>query len=174
MHYSARAIQDYRRRRQLRNVPQHSRLQCTIHRIKMYSASPPETRRSYGGLVRSRCTDGGRARRSPAFGDEGGRGSVPIHTRRFLVDRGLQLLRGGIRPQEGLPAVVSTKAGFRGVGGRGKIDGDGISRKRSARDRVRGKIFSYRKSREPQQVPSGPRAIIVANDFDSHILSGRL
>ena len=74
------------------------------------------------------------------------------------------MVRGGIRPQ----------AGIRGVGGRGKIDRDGISGKRPARDRFRGKKFSDREAREPQQMPRGPRAIIFANDLDSHILSGRL
>ena len=72
------------------------------------------------------------------------------------------MVRGGIRPQEGV----------RGVMGRGEIDGDGVAGQRSAGHRVGGKKFRHRKSRKPQQVPSRARAIIFANDFDSHVLSG--
>ena len=67
-------------------------------------------------------------------------------------------MRGTIRPQEGV----------RGLSGRGKIDGDGVAGVRPVHDRVRGKKFSHRKSREPQKMPRGPRAIVVANNFDSH------
>jgi hypothetical protein len=73
------------------------------------------------------------------------------------------MVRGGIRPEEG----------FRGVRGRGKIDGDGVAGQRSAGDRVGRKKFGDREAGEPQQVPSGTRAIVVANDFDSHVLVGR-
>ena len=73
------------------------------------------------------------------------------------------MVRGGIRPE----------GGVRGVRGRGKIDGDGVAGKRSAGNRVRGKKFRHRKPREPQQMPRRARAIVFANDFDSHVLSGR-
>jgi hypothetical protein len=52
--------------------------------------------------------------------------------------------------------------------GRGKFDGDGIAGKWSTGSRVSGKKFRYRETREPQQMPSGARAIVIANDFDSH------
>jgi len=58
--------------------------------------------------------------------------------------------------------------------GRGKIDGDGIAGKRSTGNRVSGKKFGDRKAREPQQMPRRSRAIIFANDFDSHVFSGRI
>ena len=67
-------------------------------------------------------------------------------------------MRGVIRPEEGV----------RGVRGRGKIDGDSEAGMRSRRDRVGRKKFRYRETRETHQVPSGARAIVVANDFDSH------
>jgi hypothetical protein len=59
------------------------------------------------------------------------------------------------------------------VVGRGKIDGDGVAGKRSAGHGVSGQKFRYRKAREPQQVPRRARAIVFANYFDSHVLSGR-
>ena len=65
------------------------------------------------------------------------------------------------------------EVGVRGVRGRGKIDGDGIARMRSLRDRVGRKKFRYRKAREPHQVPRGARAVVVANDFDSHVVGDR-
>jgi hypothetical protein len=59
------------------------------------------------------------------------------------------------------------------VRGRGKIDGDGVARVWSTGDRVSGKKLGYRETRDPQQMPSGARAIIVANDFDSHGVGDR-
>jgi hypothetical protein len=41
------------------------------------------------------------------------------------------------------------------------------------RDRFVGKKFSHRKSREPQEMPRGARAIVVANNFDSHVFVGQ-
>ena len=72
------------------------------------------------------------------------------------------MVRGGIRPEEGV----------RGVMGRGKIDGDGVPGEWSARDRVSRKKFSHRETRKPQQMPRSARAIVVANNFDSHGFSG--
>jgi len=45
---------------------------------------------------------------------------------------------------------------------------------RSLGDRVGRKKFRYRETRKPHQVASGARAIVVANDFDSHVLSGQI
>ena len=73
-------------------------------------------------------------------------------------------MRGGIRPE----------VGVRGVRGRGKIDGDNVAGEWSTGDSIGRKKFSYREAGEPQQVPSGARAIVIANDFDSHVLSGRV
>ena len=56
----------------------------------------------------------------------------------------------------------------RGLRGRGEINGDGIAGVWPVRDRVAGKKFRDRKSRETQEMPRGARAIVVANDFDSH------
>jgi len=58
--------------------------------------------------------------------------------------------------------------------GRGKIDGDGVASEWSAGDRVSRKIFSHRETREPQQMPRSARAIVVTNNFDSHVLSDRI
>jgi hypothetical protein len=71
------------------------------------------------------------------------------------------MLRGGIRPEEGI----------RGVLGRGKIDGDGVPGKRPRSHRIARQRFRYRKPRQPQQMPRRPRAIILAINFDSHVLS---
>ncbi len=68
------------------------------------------------------------------------------------------MVRGRIRP----------KAGVRGKRGRGKIDGNRIARVRPRSHRIHRQKFRNRKSREPQQVPRGPRTIVIANDFDSH------
>jgi hypothetical protein len=69
--------------------------------------------------------------------------------------------------------VIRPKAGVRGVWGRGKFDGDGVARMGSLRDRISGQEFRDRKSREPHQVPRGARAIVVANNFDSHVVECR-
>ena len=74
------------------------------------------------------------------------------------------MVRGGIRPE----------VGVRGVRGRGKIDRDRIAGKWSAGDRVCGKKFGYGEPSEPQQMPGSARTIVVANDFDSHVFSGRI
>ena len=71
--------------------------------------------------------------------------------------------RGRVRPE----------VGVRGVKGRGKIDGDGIAGQRSANNGVGRKKLRYREARKPQQMPRGPRAIIFANDFDSHSVGRR-
>ena len=52
--------------------------------------------------------------------------------------------------------------------GRGKIDRDSETGEWSSGNRVGGKEFRHRKTRDPQQMPSSPRAIVIANDFDSH------
>ena len=58
--------------------------------------------------------------------------------------------------------------------GRGKIDGNGVPGKRPAGNRVRRQKFRNRKPAQPQQMPSRPRAIVIANNFDSHFKWGRL
>ena len=60
--------------------------------------------------------------------------------------------------------------GVRGVRGRGKLDGDGVAGMRPFRDRIAGKKFRHRETRKAHQVPRGARAVVVANDFDSHRL----
>ena len=62
----------------------------------------------------------------------------------------------------GIPAAV------RGVVGRGKLDGDGVAGKGAAGPRVGGKKISDRKARQAQQVPRGARAVVLANNLDSH------
>jgi hypothetical protein len=52
--------------------------------------------------------------------------------------------------------------------GRGKIDGDGVAGQRPAYNRVSRKKFSDREPGQPQKMPRGARAIVVANNFDSH------
>ncbi len=54
------------------------------------------------------------------------------------------------------------------MSGRGKIDGDRVAGMRSARNSLRRQKFRNRKSAEPQQMPRSPRAIVIANNFDSH------
>jgi len=73
------------------------------------------------------------------------------------------MVRGMVRPE----------VGVRGVRGRGKVDRYGIAGMRSLRDRIGGKKFRDRETREPHQVPSGASAIVVANDFDSHVFECR-
>ncbi len=73
------------------------------------------------------------------------------------------MVRGRVRPE----------VGVRGVRGRGKIDGDGIAGQRSANDRVGRKKFRNREARKPQQMPRSPRAIVFANNFDSHSVGRR-
>ncbi len=58
--------------------------------------------------------------------------------------------------------------------GRGKINRNGVPGEWSASNRIRRQIFRYRESREPQQLPRSPRAIVVANNLDSHIFPDRL
>ena len=72
-------------------------------------------------------------------------------------------MRGVIRPEEGI----------RGVSGRGKLNGNGVAGVRFLRDPLGRKKFCNCKTREPQQVSSGARAIVVANDFDSHSVGDR-
>ena len=71
--------------------------------------------------------------------------------------------RGRVRPE----------VGVRGVKGRGKIDGDGIAGQRSANNGVCWKKFRNCEARKPQQMPRSPRAIIFANDFNSHSVGRR-
>jgi hypothetical protein len=54
------------------------------------------------------------------------------------------------------------------VRGRGEIDGNDKARERPSGNCVHRKKFRDRKSGEPQQMPGGARAIIFANNFNSH------
>jgi hypothetical protein len=66
--------------------------------------------------------------------------------------------------------MIRPEVGIRGVRGRGKIDGDGVTGQRPFFCCVAGKKFRDRKTREPHQVSSGARAVVVADDFDSHFM----
>jgi hypothetical protein len=54
------------------------------------------------------------------------------------------------------------------MSGRGKIDSDGVAGVRASDDGVRRQKFGDREARQPQKMPRSPRAIILANNFDSH------
>ena len=81
------------------------------------------------------------------------------------------LLRGRVRPEAGMRAVsrgIGISAAVRGVVGRGKLDGDGVAGEKAAGPRVGGKKIRDREARQPQQVPRSARAVVLADDLDSH------
>jgi hypothetical protein len=55
------------------------------------------------------------------------------------------------------------------VGSRGELDRNCEAKVGRLRDGFNGKKFRHRKSRQSQQVPRSARAIVVANNLDSHL-----
>ncbi len=105
VHHSARPIHNHRSRRQLRHVPQHSRLQRALHRIKMIFLPTLS-----GPAFQKRR----RERKRPDAIDP-----LPPCLRSAVV-------RGVVRPKAGVRGEVGRgKIGRRGIR-RSDIDGDGV------------------------------------------------
>jgi hypothetical protein len=56
--------------------------------------------------------------------------------------------------------------------GRGKLDGNDVAGARSTGERVRRKKVGNREARVLQKMTRRPRAIVFANDVDSHVGGG--
>jgi hypothetical protein len=58
--------------------------------------------------------------------------------------------------------------------GRGKIDRNGIARVRRIRNRFDRQKIGNRKPSHPQQMSRSSSAIVIANNFDSHVFLCRM
>ena len=102
-----------------------------------------------------------------------GRGNVRRVFRgggRFLLGGGLAV-RGVFRREGGLArrSPLFWDESGRGLRCRGELDRYSVAKDRRLRNRLGGKELRHRKSRHTQQMPRRARAVVVADDLDSHI-----